>query len=381
MEESSTAPATSNLCPDAAPSGQPTSSSGPTSSPAGHADSHAANPSPRGGEKRKAEDDLPEESERVCRGDAEQEIPIPDAGPVDARSGPAPSAEVQSEDADEGALKRPLEEHVEEREFRRARLEALCALCHGCSQEYKDVDLKSLIAAANSEPAPCEAGATHQCTDQEEEWGLPWWTQENRPDVEKELGPGRINEAKRKEIQSFKEREVYEVVSRSEAEKPGAIKLSTKWVITNKGTKSAPVAKARLVAREFVSDRIDRDTLFAGTPGLASMKLLLSRAASTGRGPQLRVMILDVKTAFLYGLAKRDLYIELPAHDPHSADPTKVGKLRRALYGTRDAPQLWAEHCGATLRRLGFTESVVMQGVYVHAKREVEFSIHVDDFH
>ena len=50
-------------------------------------------------------------------------------------------------------------------------------------------------------------------------------------------------------------------------------------------------------------------------------------------------MTLDVKAAFLYGDTKRDLYIELPKQDPWADDFFWVGKLRKAMYGTRDAPQ------------------------------------------
>ena len=53
--------------------------------------------------------------------------------------------------------------------------------------------------------------------------------------------------------------------------------ISIKWVITNKGTEEHPVAKARLVAREFnTGDK--RGELFAGTPGLMAMRTVISRA-------------------------------------------------------------------------------------------------------
>ena len=55
--------------------------------------------------------------------------------------------------------------------------------------------------------------------------------------------------------------------------------LSVKWVLTNKGTPKAPVPKARLVAREFVSNALDRDTLFLGTPGLAIARSLISQGS------------------------------------------------------------------------------------------------------
>ena len=72
-----------------------------------------------------------------------------------------------------------------------------------------------------------------------------------------------------------------EVVDRSEAElNQESVMLSAKWVITNKGTVECPKPKVRLVAREFASDAIDRDTLFSGTPGLSIARSLISRAAT-----------------------------------------------------------------------------------------------------
>ena len=56
--------------------------------------------------------------------------------------------------------------------------------------------------------------------------------------------------------------------------------LSAKWVITNKGTVECPKPKARFVALEFVSDAIDRETLFSGTPGLSIGRSLIWRAAT-----------------------------------------------------------------------------------------------------
>ena len=46
-------------------------------------------------------------------------------------------------------------------------------------------------------------------------------------------------------------------------------------------------------------------------------------------------MLADVKTAFLYGDARTSLYVELPPGDPLSASGRYVGKLERAMYGTR----------------------------------------------
>ena len=74
-------------------------------------------------------------------------------------------------------------------------------------------------------------------------------------------------------------------------------------------------------------------------------------------------MVLDIKSAFLYGEAKRAIYLELPKEDRNGGNPELVGKLH-ALYGTRDAPQQWQEHLSTTLNSIGFREVTCMPGVF-----------------
>ena len=53
-------------------------------------------------------------------------------------------------------------------------------------------------------------------------------------------------------------------------------------------------------------------------------------------------MILDFKKAFLYADIERELFIELPDDDPQKAGGLNVGLLRKAIYGTRNAPAAWS---------------------------------------
>ena len=69
-----------------------------------------------------------------------------------------------------------------------------------------------------------------------------------------------------------------------------------------------------------------------------------------------RAMILDVKRAFLYGETKRDIYIELPPEDPMYGKGF-IGRLRKAMYGTRDAPQVWQETVRRAMESLGYEAS------------------------
>ena len=87
--------------------------------------------------------------------------------------------------------------------------------------------------------------------------------------------------------------------------------------------------------------------LFAGTPGLMAMRTVISRAMTRCEdGEKRSITLADVKTAFLHGDARRSLYVELPPEDTLSASGRYVGKLERAMYGTRDARRtISGRHC------------------------------------
>ena len=67
------------------------------------------------------------------------------------------------------------------------------------------------------------------------------------------------------------------------------------------------------------------------------------------------------------------MYVELPPEDPLAASGRYVGKLERAMYGTRDAPMIWQDHLRKTLLAMNFTESVTHPGFFsmIH---EISFS-------
>ena len=75
------------------------------------------------------------------------------------------------------------------------------------------------------------------------------------------------------------------------------------------------------------------------------------------RKPSHKVMVMDVKCAFLYGEIRRNVYIELPHTDPRYGDKTVVGQLKKAMYGTRDAPQIWAQVVQEAMESLGYKQS------------------------
>ena len=159
-----------------------------------------------------------------------------------------------------------------------------------------------------------------------------------------------VKEAEKAEIARFKKMGVYSYVSRSEAlNDPDGSFVKVKWVRTNKGTAAQPNIRCRLVAQEIgYGQRIDE--LFSGTHSLMSTKMAIVHAAKGGRG----IMVMDVKCAFLYGVCRRRIYIELPRQDPKHGAADLVGLLQKAMYGTRDAPQIWAKEVQKVMEGLGF---------------------------
>ena len=132
------------------------------------------------------------------------------------------------------------------------------------------------------------------------------------------LDPGRIKKARREEMDGAQERGVYKHVLREEARKDTSGKfIGVQWVDHNKGTQSQPQLRSRLVGQEFANGQ-RRDDLYAPTPPLSAARYMLSRCASHGhRYPENnRILLMDIKTAFLYGYITRNVYIELPQGDP-----------------------------------------------------------------
>ena len=50
---------------------------------------------------------------------------------------------------------------------------------------------------------------------------------------------------------------------------------------------------------------------------------------------------MDVKSAFLNGIIKENVYVEQPPLFQHEKFPNHVFKLKKALYGLKQAPRAW----------------------------------------
>jgi putative retroelement pol polyprotein len=77
------------------------------------------------------------------------------------------------------------------------------------------------------------------------------------------------------------------------------------------------------------------------------METLFTSAA--GRNP--KVYHLDVERAFLNDKLKEDVFFRPPVSIRNEG---KVWKLKKALYGRKQAPKAWNDHVVETLKKLEF---------------------------
>ncbi|GJR05102.1 putative ribonuclease H-like domain-containing protein [Tanacetum coccineum] len=98
--------------------------------------------------------------------------------------------------------------------------------------------------------------------------------------------------------------------------------------------------KARLVAQGYTQEEgIDYDEVFAPVARIEAIRLFLAYASFK----DFVVYQMDVKSAFLYGKIKEEVYVcQTPGFkDPYF--PDRVYKVEKALYGLHQAPRAWYE--------------------------------------
>ena len=129
--------------------------------------------------------------------------------------------------------------------------------------------------------------------------------------------------------------------TRSDASTIGCRVIRTRWVTVNKGSDDAPQLRAKWFAQEFRGRYGDRHEYFSETPDLALVKAVIAHAARRAESEDIVMAVFDVRRAYFYAAEKRETFVELPDYVPADFRATHVGKLRKALYGTRPAAASW----------------------------------------
>ena len=173
------------------------------------------------------------------------------------------------------------------------------------------------------------------------------------PDSEKWL------KAAESEMGSMSENQVFDLVDLP----VGMRAIECKWIFTKKIDVDGNVRiyKARLVAKGFRQIHgVDYDETYSPVAMLKSIRILLATAAFH----DYEIWQMDVKTAFLNGILEEDVYMTQPEGfvDPKSAG--KVWKLKRSIYGLKQASRSWNLRFDDAIKSFGFIRNEEEPCVY-----------------
>nr|GEV36850.1 retrovirus-related Pol polyprotein from transposon TNT 1-94 [Tanacetum cinerariifolium] len=147
--------------------------------------------------------------------------------------------------------------------------------------------------------------------------------------------------------------------------------LTLKWIFKNKHNEEQTVIrnKSRLVVRGYRQEEgLDFEESFAPVSRMEAIMIFLAYAAHksftegldfeesfapVARMEAIRIFLayvahksfivfqMDVKTAFLHGSLKKDVYVCQPEGFIDADNPSHVYKLKEALYGLKQEPRAW----------------------------------------
>lgn len=166
--------------------------------------------------------------------------------------------------------------------------------------------------------------------------------------------------AMNEEIKAIDRNNTWELVELPKGSQP----IGVKWVFKKKMNAQGDIERynARLVAKGYKQKAgIDYDNVFAPVARMETIRLLISQAAQL-KWP---IFQMDVKSAFLNGVLKEDVYIEQPPGYMKVGEEKKVLKLKKALYGLKQAPRAWNTRIDSYFKENGFEQCPYEQALYV----------------
>nr|GEW68897.1 retrovirus-related Pol polyprotein from transposon TNT 1-94 [Tanacetum cinerariifolium] len=136
--------------------------------------------------------------------------------------------------------------------------------------------------------------------------------------------------------------------------------------------------KARLVAQGYSQEEgIDYDEIFALVARMEAIRIFLGFALYMN----FKVYQMDVKSAFLNGKLKEEVYVKQPPGFESSEFPNYVCKLDNAFYGLKQAPRTWYETLYTFLIQNKFTTGRIDNALFIYkSKGDVLLvQVYVDD--
>jgi hypothetical protein len=163
-----------------------------------------------------------------------------------------------------------------------------------------------------------------------------------------------------KELDQIEKNDTWELFPRPENKNV----IGSKWIYKNKMNEQGNIVrnKARLVYKAYAQiEGLDFDETFALIARLEAIRMFLSYACHK----KFKVYQMDVKSAFLNGDLKEEVYMEQLEGFQLSDNPEFVCKLKKALYGLKQAPRAWYYRLDKYLQDKGFKRGTVDFNLYI----------------
>ncbi|GKF47586.1 putative ribonuclease H-like domain-containing protein, partial [Tanacetum coccineum] len=152
--------------------------------------------------------------------------------------------------------------------------------------------------------------------------------------------------------------------------------IATKWVFRNKKDEKGIVIrnKSRLVAQGHRQEEcIDYEEVFAPVARIEAIRLFLAYASFMS----FLVYQMDLKSAFLYGTIKEEVYGTQPPGFKDPNHPDKVYKVVKVLYGLHQAPIAWYETLANYVLSNGFKRGKIDQTLFIKKQKGDILLVHV----
>ncbi|KAI3735506.1 hypothetical protein L6452_15005 [Arctium lappa] len=182
--------------------------------------------------------------------------------------------------------------------------------------------------------------------------------------------------AMQEELNQFEALKVWRLVPKPK----GKSIIGTKWVFKNKKDEDGIVIrnKERLVAKGYRQEEgIDYDETYALVARIEAIRMFLAYAAHKN----FTVYQMDVKTAFLNGILKEEVYVSQPEGFVNPDKLEHVYILDKALYGLKQAPRVLYEVLSKFLVKSGFTKGKIDTTLFIKKEKAdiILIQIYVDD--
>ncbi|GJX06739.1 retrovirus-related pol polyprotein from transposon TNT 1-94 [Tanacetum coccineum] len=156
--------------------------------------------------------------------------------------------------------------------------------------------------------------------------------------------------------------------------------IKVKWIWKNKTDAENTVIrnKSRLVAKGYGQEEgINFEESFAPVPRLEVVRICVAYAAHKN----FPIFHMDVKTAFLNGPLKEEVFVQQHDGFVDPDFPNHVYRLKKALYGLKQAPRAWYDKFSSFLIEHHFTKGIFDPTLFIrrYGDEILLVQIYVDD--